>query len=86
MSVIDYFRPRTKERLVKGEYVHWVYNNPRSAYIRQCVLSYPPWVNRDALKAVWDECRRLEVKYGEPYVIDHIIPLNHPHVSGLSIP
>jgi len=23
MSIIDYFRPKTKERLMRGEHVHW---------------------------------------------------------------
>lgn len=85
MSIIDYFRPKTKERLVRGEHVHWV-NCKRGNYIRQCVLSFPPWVDRDELKALWEECRRLEAEHGVPYTLDHIIPINHPYVSGLSVP
>ena len=86
MSLIDYFRPKTKEKLMRGEHVHWVESNSRSGYIRQCVLSFPPWVNRKELEAIWQECRRLESVHGVPYTLDHIVPINHPFVSGLSVP
>jgi len=86
MSILDYFRPKTKQKLMRGEYVHWVERNGRGNYIRQCVLSFPPWVDRAALQAIWEECRRLEAEQGVPYTIDHIIPLKHPYVSGLSVP
>jgi hypothetical protein len=43
-------------------------------------------VSRRALRAIWEECKRLERLHGEPYHVAHIVPLNHPHVSGLSVP
>jgi len=86
MSIIDYFRPKTKERLMRGEHVHWVENNKRGSCIRRCVLSFPPWVCRQDLKDIWDECRRLEKETGVRYTIGHCIPLSHPRVSGLSVP
>jgi len=86
MSILDYNRQKSKQRLLRGEYVHWIENDPRASYIRQCVLSFPPWVDRTALQAVWHECRRLERIKGEPYTIGHIVPLNHPYVCGLSVP
>ena len=86
MSIIDYFRPRSKDRLLRGERVDWIENNPRRDYIRQCVLSFPPWVSRSALKSIWEECRRLERKTGKPHVLDHHVPLNHERVCGLSVP
>ena len=86
MSVLDYFRPKTKERLMRGEHVHWIENNNRSGYIRTCVLSYPPWVDRAELQKLWQECRDLELETGVPHNLDHIIPLNHPKICGLSVP
>lgn len=86
MSVIDYFRPKTKAKLLAGEYVHWVENNERSGDIKQCVLSFPDWVSKEELQAIWLECRRLEHKTGIPHQLDHIIPLKHPKVSGLTVP
>ena len=87
MSVLKYFRPASRARLIAGEYVHWVDNHPtRSRYLRAACLSYPDWVDRAELEKIWNECRRLEEIHGEPYEIDHIIPLNHPKVCGLSVP
>ena len=86
MSIIDYFRPKSKAALLAGEHVHWIENNARASYIRQCVLSFPPWVSRTALHAVWQECRDLEQRTGVKYHLGHIVPLNHPRVSGLTVP
>jgi hypothetical protein len=86
MSILDYCRPKTKAALLRNERVRWIENNSRAPYIRQCVLSFPPWVCRTRLREIWDECRRLEQLHGEPYHVSHIVPLNHPHVSGLSVP
>jgi len=84
--MLDYFRPRAKEKLLRGEPVPWIDNHKRARYVRQCVLSFPPWVNRRALKALWHECRLLESIHKEPYSLDHIVPLNHPLVCGLTVP
>jgi len=86
VSIVDYFRPKSKAALLRGERVAWIEDNARAPYIRQCVLSFPAWVDRRALKAIWEECRKFERATGERYVIDHEIPLNHPFVSGLSVP
>jgi hypothetical protein len=87
VSVLDYYRPKTKERLLRGEYVHWIHGRKTGAkYIERCVLSFPSWVDRAALQALWREARRLEEATGEPHHLDHIIPLSHPRVCGLSVP
>jgi hypothetical protein len=85
MSVLDYFRPKTKEKLMRGERVHWVENNPRARYIRACVLSFPPWADRQAMQQVFDAARALETLTGIKHTIDHIVPLNHERVCGLSV-
>jgi hypothetical protein len=86
MSILDYHRPKSKAAILRGAVPHWIANNNRAPYIRQCVLSFPPWVSRAALRAIWDECKRLERLHGEPYHVAHVVPLNHPYVSGLSVP
>lgn len=86
MSVLKYLNRGTKLKLMAGEFVQWVDGHKtKSRYIRACVLSYPLWTERKDYLPLWEECRRLEVATGEPYVIDHIIPLNHPLVCGLSV-
>ena len=42
----------------------------------------PPWVDREALKAVYKEARSL----GKNFEVDHIVPLKHPRVCGLHVP
>lgn len=86
MSVLKYFRPKSKARLLRGDTLAWIENNSRGTYIKQCVLSYPPWVDRAELQALWDQCRTLEGLTGLRFVLDHIVPLRHPLVCGLSVP
>lgn len=86
VSVLNFFRPGTKRRLLRGERVAWIENRDRADYIRKVVLSYPPWVDRKELEEIWKECRRREIETGVRHVIDHIVPISHPMVSGLSVP
>jgi len=86
MSMLDYNRQASKQKLLRGEPVLWIENDKRARYIRQCVLSFPPWVDRVALKALWYQCRSKEKEEGVPYTLDHIVPLNHPYVCGLTVP
>ena len=86
MSMLDYNRQASKRKLMRGEPVPWIENAKRARYIRQCVLSFPPWVDRKALHKLWLDCRRQEVLTGVPHTLDHIVPLNHPYVCGLTVP
>lgn len=87
MSVICYFRPETKAKIMAGEWVHWIFGHKtRGAYLYAVVMSGPPWVDRWELEAIraWAAARtKFE---GELYVVDHIIPVSHPYVSGLTVP
>lgn len=87
MGCVDYFRPRTKARLLRGEHVHWIENaGPRREYIRQVVLSCPPWIKAAELQAKKAEARRRTERTGELHVLDHIVPLTHDRVCGLTVP
>ena len=87
MCVLDYCRVKTKRRLLAGEPVHWVDNHKtRSRYIRAAVLSYPLWMTRAQVQPLKDLADRLTKETGIQHVLDHIIPLNHPLVSGLGVP
>lgn len=87
MSILNYHRPGTKKKLLQGLIVGWVNNHKtRSQYIRSAVLSYPLWIKRNAFKELLEERNRLTSLYGIQYTFDHIIPLNHPYVSGLTVP
>ncbi len=54
----------------------------RINYWRRLYRAVPPWADRKAINAVYREAKRRR-KHGTPIVVDHIVPLSHPHVCGL---
>lgn len=82
-----------RRAIVEGREPAWLGRHPRASYIRQAVLSAPPWVwqnHRDELLALRDLARSM-CKVGEDsrkssYTLDHDVPLNHPYVCGLTVP
>lgn len=43
----------------------------------------PPWADREAIRAMYREAKRLSKLTGEMYVVDHIVPLDGKLVCGL---
>jgi hypothetical protein len=86
MGMIHYNRQATKQRIMRGERVHWVENSPRATYIRAIILSVPPWVDQKDLKALNEEAARVTQQTRVEHHLDHIIPVNHPDVCGLTVP
>lgn len=86
MGMLDYIRHSTKRRLLRGERVNWIENSKRAGYIRQVVLSAPPWITRSAFAALEEQRTWLSEMWGSVWVLDHIVPLNRPRVCGLTVP
>jgi 5-methylcytosine-specific restriction endonuclease McrA len=87
MSLLSFFRPTTRARLLAGEHVHWVENHARPSYARRCVLSFPPWVAKADIRQLVEQCRVMNCKRrGLKYELDHIVPVGGELVSGLSVP
>lgn len=86
MSCARYYNPRLRKQILAGLEPAWLYQHPRRTYIRQCVLACPDWVDRRELNALREAARRASEFLGVEYVLDHIVPLNHPSVCGLHVP
>ena len=87
MGFVHYVgRAPSRARLLQGDTPAWVSNSSRSKYIAAVLLSAPPWVDRKALYALHEEAQALTRSTGRRHVLDHIVPLNHPRVCGLTVP
>lgn len=87
MSVVCLVRKGTKARIMDGERVHWVFNHKtRAAYLYAIVMSAPPWVDMWELQALRAWAKARSAFHGELYVLDHIVPVTHPDVCGLTVP
>lgn len=50
------------------------------------VNATPWWADRDAMARQYALAELMTRLLGEPYEVDHIVPLNSPRVSGLHVP
>lgn len=59
----------------------------RKFYDRNDLLKIvtPPWADKDEIKQIYAEAKRLTEETGIKYHVDHIIPLKHPLVCGLHV-
>lgn len=86
MCVERYISRAHKLRLMAGEVSGWITRHNRKDYIIACVLSAPLWVKRGDFAALRAEAIRKTQETGIPHVLDHIVPVSHPHVCGLTVP
>lgn len=85
MSFLRY-NPHLRARVIAGDEPAWLVRHPRRVYIMQVLLSRPPWVSAAALNRFEKRRRQLERITGCPHVVDHLVPLSHPRVCGLTVP
>jgi hypothetical protein len=86
MGMIHYNRQETRKRLMAGEIPAWVSNSHRKDYIIRIVLSILPWVDQKQLLALNAEAARITKLTGIEHHLDHIVPVSHPLVCGLTVP
>lgn len=87
MGMVDYVG-RSRKRVITGDIPNWVLNRgvQSARYIASVIRSAPPWVDRWELYALKHMAAALTKMTGVLHVLDHIVPLNHPNVCGLTVP
>ena len=71
---------------MRGENPRWIMRTSRSSYIRQCVLSFPCWIEFKDFKELHEEAKRRTKETGILHVLAHTVPLNHPLVCAPTVP
>jgi hypothetical protein len=86
IGCLSYIRPQTKVKIVRGAIPTWVERHSRKRYVVAAVLSVPFWVKLSDFDALIAERREKTESTGRQHTFDHIVPLNHPDVCGLTVP
>lgn len=74
-----------KARILSGTLPAWLLKHKRRKYIEMAANSTPTWADRKQLLKLAKLADEKERLTGVPHVLDHIIPLNHPFVCGLTV-
>ncbi len=70
----------------------WHLDNPHKKReyraVRRAVelMSMPPWVNREAIAAIYAEAHRRSMITGIPHEVDHVWPVKGDGFIGLTVP
>ena len=80
-------RPGLRADVLEGKPLPaWLLAHSRSDRIIKAALSAPPWVDRKALRRLEAKAREMTRKTGIKHVLDHLVPVDHPYVCGLTVP
>lgn len=74
-----------KKRIDSGTLPDWLVKHPRKTYILRCAQSTPAWANKKEMNKLAKQADEKTMLTGRPHVLDHIIPLAHPMVCGLTV-
>jgi hypothetical protein len=87
---IDYKQWAEKNRDARREYMRaWQKENAASVAMRGSArgrkrpVYTPSWADKEKMIAFYEKARELRETTGQPYEVDHIVPLGSDFVSGL---
>lgn len=83
---ISLARPALKAQILAGKTPAWVLKHKRANYLIAVALSTPPWADHKELRDIERRARRITKLTGVRHVADHIVPVTHSRVCGLSVP
>lgn len=82
-NLLKFHRLGTKRAFLEaGDVPKWI---KRQREIN-LLVSYPYWVTKQDLAPFDEEVKRKTAETGISHSIDHLIPLRHPLVCGLTVP
>ena len=57
----------------------------RNGWTAARIIATPSWADMSQINKVYAEARRMTLRTGVKYTVDHIIPLRHGRVCGLHV-
>lgn len=79
-------RKKLRADLLAGVEPGWLLKHPRRRYVRAVALSVPDWADWAEIQKLHYWKKAFTVATGVEHVVDHVVPLNHPYVCGLTVP
>ena len=77
-------KEKTSERYRAYRREHLAEDAARVSQRRAAKLrATPKWASNDKINAIYRQARDCSERYGEPYHVDHMVPLNSQYVCGL---
>lgn len=86
LMVKSTIRPTLRRQLLEGQEPEWLSKHTRRERVIAACMSCPPWVRPSDFAELHKRAVWLTKATGVKHVIDHIVPVSHPLICGLTVP